>query len=49
MKKMILPAITMFSVLAILSGCSSHSVTIAPALPEKYEVLGKAETTKTES
>ena len=45
MKKMILLAITMFSVLAILSGCSSHSVTIAPALPEKYEVLGKAEGT----
>jgi hypothetical protein len=29
--------------LLILSGCSSHNVTIAPQQPKKYEVLGKAE------
>lgn len=29
--------------LFILSGCSSHNVTIAPQQPKKYEVLGKAE------
>lgn len=45
MKKMILSTVPMFSVLALLSGCSSHSVTIAPEQPEKYEVLGKAKGT----
>ena len=45
MKKMILPTMAIFSVLTLLSGCSSHNVTMAPAQPEKYEVLGKAEGT----
>lgn len=31
------------AMLLVFSGCSSHEVTIAPAQPEKYEVLGKAE------
>jgi hypothetical protein len=42
MKKMILPTMAIFSVLTMFSGCSSHDVTIAPAQPEKYEVLGRA-------
>ena len=45
MKKMILPTMAIFSVLTLLSGCSSHNVAIAPVQPEKYEVLGKAEGT----
>ena len=45
MKKMILPTMAIFSVLTMFSGCSSHDVTIAPAQPEKYEMLGKAEGT----
>lgn len=45
MKKIVLSAIAISSTLMLLSGCSSHNVTIAPAQPEKYEVLGKAEGT----
>lgn len=42
MKKMNLPLLAI-ATLFILTGCSSHNVTIAPQQPEKYEVLGKAE------
>lgn len=35
--------LTATAALLILSGCSSHSVAIAPTPPKKYEVLGKAE------
>lgn len=45
MKRVILPTMALFSVLMIVSGCSSHNVTIAPVQPAKYEVLGKAEGT----
>ena len=45
MKKIILPVLTILSVLTLVSGCSSHNVAIAPTQPEKYEVLGKAEGT----
>ena len=38
-------SIVVASTLLLLSGCSSHNVAIAPAQPEKYEVLGKAEGT----
>lgn len=41
MKKTILVTLAVSS-LILLSGCSSHNVVIAPAEPEKYEVLGKA-------
>lgn len=30
------------SVLILLSGCSSNNVTIAPAQPQNYEIVGKA-------
>jgi hypothetical protein len=43
MKKIILPVLTILSVLTLVSGCSSHNVAIAPTQPENYEVLGKAE------
>lgn len=42
MKKKILVTVVITSTLILLSGCSSHDVAIAPAEPEKYEVLGKA-------
>ena len=45
MKKTVLSTIAISSIFMLLSGCSSHDVTIAPAQPEKYEVLGKAEGT----
>jgi hypothetical protein len=41
--KIVLSVIAISSTLILLSGCSSHNVTIAPELPKKYEVLGKAE------
>jgi len=41
--KIVLSVIAISSTLILLSGCSSHNVAIAPAEPEKYEVLGKAE------
>lgn len=43
MKKTVLSTIAVSSIFVLLSGCSSHNVAIAPAEPEKYEVLGKAE------
>lgn len=42
MRKISLPLLAT-ATLFILSGCSSHNVTIAPQQPKKYEVLGKAE------
>jgi hypothetical protein len=42
MRKISLPLLAI-ATLFILSGCSSHNVTIAPSQPQKYEVLGKAE------
>ena len=40
-------SLTMGVVFAIilLTGCSSHNVTIAPKVPENYKILGKAEGT----
>lgn len=45
MKNRVLSTIAISATLALLSGCSSHSVAIAPTQPVKYEVLGKAEGT----
>ena len=43
-KKVSLTMATTFA-MVLFAGCSSHNVTIAPEVPENYEVLGKAEGT----
>ncbi|MFT5835698.1 MAG: hypothetical protein ACI9RG_000591 [Sulfurimonas sp.] len=43
MKKIVSSTILISLTFILFSGCSSRNVTIAPILPEKYEVLGKAE------
>ena len=48
MKKIVLMTASVLT-LALLSGCSSHDVTIAPKQPQNYEVLGKAEGSATGS
>lgn len=42
MRKIVLLLLAI-ATLFMLSGCSSHNITIAPQQPKKYEVLGKAE------
>lgn len=43
MRKATISMICATSIIAFVSGCSSHEVQIAPEQPTKYEVLGKAE------
>ena len=44
MRKIVLSTIAISSIL-LLSGCSSHNVTIAKKPPQKYKILGKAKGT----
>jgi hypothetical protein len=41
MKKRVVSIVVLSSVI-LLSGCSSRDVVVAPAQPDKYEILGKA-------
>ena len=42
MRKIVLSTIAISSTFILLSGCSSHNVTIAQKPPKKYKILGKA-------
>ena len=42
MKNKFIITIMVIVITILTTGCSSHDVKIAPATPEKYEVLGKA-------